>query len=308
MSDHDVGAWDQTYNVPLLPWQPTDPPESLPDHPVHLETAPGEPDRLYLHSLYEPAPTETLIVSMHGALNRSRFTPPRFEWRRTLNRVDCARLFLSDSTLELNGSLEIGWYMGSARQDLLSEYAALVRAVAAAKGYTRIVCVGSSAGGFGALALSRQVPNSVAVVFSPQTSIAAYHPGHRRALAEASFAEYATDDAIESAFGDRVNMRLLYKNSLDRNYVHYVQNTRDRFHYEAHYVPFALSFGVDPEAGGSDVGRRISFHPERQDEGHSPPSRSRFLKHIGVAYRQYYGTELVVQPRETDQGKALGNR
>ncbi|KNH15854.1 hypothetical protein ACU18_15630 [Arthrobacter sp. ZBG10] len=308
MTDHDPGAWDEAHNAPILSWHPESAPEQLPDHPVHLVVEPSEPGRLHGRMLYEPFDSGTLIVSLHGALNRGRFKVPRFEWRRTLNQVQCARLYLSDSTLEQSGSLEIGWYIGSAQQDLISEYAESVRAIARNGGYTRVMCVGSSAGGFGALALSRQIAGSAAVVFSPQTSIAGYLPSHKRALTAAAFKDRGSLNDIEAEFGERVNMRKLYKASADTNYVRFVQNTRDRFHFEAHYAPFALSLGVDPDTGGSTADGRISFHAERQEEGHAPPSRGRFLKHIDDAHQQFFGTNLTIIPAEALQGKDLGNR
>ncbi|WDF32134.1 hypothetical protein PTW37_09600 [Arthrobacter agilis] len=308
MEQPDSSTWDQAHDVPIMSWRSSDLPDHLPEHPVHLVKEPEEPGGLHLRSLYEPSDSTTLIVSLHGALPRGKFKLPRFEWRRTLNRVECARLYLSDSTLEISGSLEIGWYIGTAQQDLHSEYAAFVRSLAAAEGYQHILLVGSSAGGFGALALSRQLADSLAVVFSPQTTISGYQPGHRRALAGASFPDHTTFDAIEADFADRVNMRSLYSQSLDNNFVHYVQNTRDRFHFEAHYAAFALSFGVNPEVGGSARGRRMSFHPERQEEGHAPPSRSQFIRHIEDAYRRYFDADLSVLPPEAVQGANLGNR
>lgn len=306
MSDQLSQEWDDILGIPKMSWRSDSPPDELPDYAVHMVVEADETRPLARRMLYKPASRETLVVSMHGALNRAKYTTPRFEWQRTLSRLDCDQLYLSDSTLELNRSIEIGWYIGTAQQDLLADYAELVLSIVLAGSYKRVVCVGSSAGGFGALALSKRLPGSVAVVFSPQTSLGGYAHSHRAALSAASFPGYATFDSIEEDFGERVNMRKLYKASENRNYVHYVQNTRDRFHFEAHYAPFALSLGVDPESGGFAVGRAMSFHPERQEPGHAPPSRGSFLKHIETAHKQYYGVSLGrLQPDETDE-KLLG--
>lgn len=306
MISDKLTPWDGVYGVPKITWRSDSPPDVLPEHPVHMVVEPEESGNLTKRMLYKPSDSKTLIVSMHGALNREKYQMPRFEWRRTLSRVDCAQLYLSDSTLELNESIEIGWYIGTARQDLVSEYAMLVNSIVIAGDYTRVVCVGSSAGGFGALALSRQVPNSVAVVFSPQVTIAGYKDIHRKALSAAAFKGYRSFAQIEAEFGLRVNMRKLYVGSDDRNYVHYVQNRLDRFHFEAHYAPFALAFGVDPERGGLAVGRKISFHPESQNEGHAPPSRKSYLKHVEQAHRQYYGHGLRLLPPDARREEQIG--
>lgn len=298
--------WDSVYNVPRITWDSDAPPQNLPDHAVHMVVGPDEPGLLAKRMLYKPSASKTLVVSMHGALNRRKYSMPRFEWRRTLSRVDCAQLYLSDSTLELNNSIEIGWYIGTATQDLGAEYAALVRSIAVAGDYTRVVCVGSSAGGFGALALSRRVPGSVAVVFSPQVTVAGYGQLHRKALSAASFKGYTSFADIERDFGHRVNMRKLYQESDDLNYVHYVQNTRDRFHFEAHYAPFALALGVDPERGGPAAGRQVAFQLESQENGHAPPSRGSFLRNIEEAHRRYYGVGLQLLPPDKTREEQIG--
>lgn len=310
MSDNWTGIsdWDADTGVPKLTVAPNTQFDTLPMRDLHLVVPPPDPESLSLRALFEPADSNTLIVSLHGAINRSKFKVPRFEWRRTLSRLDVARLFLSDSTLELSTGLEIGWYIGTAEQDLIAQYADFVRSLADHRGYSRILCVGSSAGGFGALALSRRIPNSVAVVFSPQTTIAGYQPRHRKALSAAAFRQYSSFQRIESDFSARVNMRKLYQRSEDRNYVHYVQNTGDRFHFEAHYVPFALALGVDPDLGGLATGRKAYFVPERHEEGHAPPSRGRFLSHIRQAHWDYYGEELGLKPSRPEHELKLGSR
>lgn len=182
-----VDDWDSDNHVAKLTAAPGASITSLPEQDTHIVFEPALRDGLPLRMLFEPANSETLVISLHGAMNRGRFRIPRFEWRRTLNRLDSARLYLSDSTLEINGSLEIGWYIGTEGQDLIADYAAVVNQIIAAGGYSRVVCVGSSAGGYGALALSRRIPNSVAVAFSPQTTIGGYHLAQRKALASAAF-------------------------------------------------------------------------------------------------------------------------
>ncbi|MHA7219791.1 hypothetical protein ACX80L_12980 [Arthrobacter sp. MDT1-48-3] len=288
--------WDDALGVSKMTWRSEAPPQNVPNRTTYMVVEPDAAGMLARRMLYKPADSRTLLVSMHGALNRGKYAIPRFEWQQTLGRTDCAQLYLSDSTLELNNSIEIGWYIGTADHDLLSDYAELVRSVVVGGNYSRVVCIGSSAGGFAALALSRAITNSVAVVFSPQTSIGGYHPRQRRALLEASFSDYSSYDEVESKFGQRMNMLRLYGGTADTNFVHYVQNTRDPFHYDAHYVPFALLMGVNPEQGGPSDRHPISFHPERQAEGHAPPSRGRLLRHVDEAHRAHFGTSITIRP------------
>jgi pimeloyl-ACP methyl ester carboxylesterase len=225
-----------------------------------------------------------------------------------LNRLDAARLYLSDSTLEINDSVEIGWYVGTEKHDLIADYAKVVNDVVWAGGYSNVVCVGSSAGGFGALALSRRIRNSVAVVFSPQTTIAGYHLRQRKALAAAAFPQHKTFEQVEVEFGNRVNLRKLYHELRSDNFVHFVQNTGDRFHFEAHYVPFALANGVDPEKGAYSKRRRMNFVVEHYETEHAPPSRRNFLEHIQQAHLNFYGQELSLKPLDPAREAELGPR
>lgn len=281
---------------------------SLPTEDTHLVFEPATPEELPLRFLFEPGKSDTLLISMHGAMDRARFRVPRFEWRRTLNRLDAARLYLSDSTLEINGSLEIGWYVGKGDQDLVADYAAVVHQVIAAGGFTRVICVGSSAGGYGALALSRRIPNSVAVAFSPQTTIGGYHLAQRKALAAAAFPDLPSYEEVERLHSRRVNLRKLYQKTRAVNYVYLIQNTGDQFHYEAHYVPFALANGVDPERGGYSAWSKTHFVAERYENEHAPPSRGNFVSHIQQAHLKFYGRELPLRQLDPEREVELGPR
>ena len=303
-----VAEWDPDNSVPMITVAPGATVHDLPARDIHVVFEPAVPGGLPLRMLFEPFNSDTLVISLHGAMDRTKFSVPRFEWRRTMNRLEAARLYLSDSTLEINGSLEIGWYIGTEKQDLIADYAKVVNEVISAGGYSRVVCVGSSAGGFGALALSRRIRNSVAVVFSPQTTIGGYHLRQRKALAAAAFPRHKSYERVEVEFGTRVNLRKLYQELSPVNFVHFVQNTGDRFHFEAHYVPFALANGVNPEKGGHSVRRGMNFVTECYEAEHAPPSRRGFLDHIQQAHLNYYGRELLLRPPDPAREAELGPR
>ena len=91
--------------------------------------------RLDITALYVPKASKTLIVSFHGSLQRSKFTLPRFEWRKSLAPLDAAQLFVADSSLLLNDSMALAWYIGNSEQDFTSDVADLIREIAAAAGY-----------------------------------------------------------------------------------------------------------------------------------------------------------------------------
>jgi len=263
---------------------------------------------LRLEALYEASDSATLVVSFHGAQDRSKVVTPRFEWRRTLSRIEAGRLYLADATLELSKNLEIGWYVGSREINLIEACARHVQGVAEKGAYSRIVCIGASAGGFAAMAVSRLVPGSVAVAFSPQTAISAYHTPARNMLGAVVFPNGPHFSEIENDNVSRMNMRRFYSNTPNVNYLHYVQNLNDEFHYSAHYAPFALAQCVDPEIGGIDLSGQYNFVVEHHQFGHAPPSRRCFLDHLQQAHENYFGVGLESRPRDLAAERLLGER
>ncbi|MFF2245797.1 hypothetical protein ACFVTM_16635 [Arthrobacter sp. NPDC058130] len=251
---------------------------------------PGGP--LDVVALYAPRVSKTLIVSFHGSLVRSKFTLPRFEWRRTLGNLDAGVLMIADTTLELGEKVQLGWYIGTTEQDLAEEIATVVKQVAADGGYEHIVLAGSSGGGYAAMAISRRIPGSVAVSFSPQTRVGDYTRWVHQAFVNAAFPSYATIDEVETDFAGRVNLRRLYAEPEIPNYVRYVQNSNDLGHIEEHYAPFAQVRSIDPETGGIDPTGRFRFVLEAMSKGHEPPARHRFLRNIQEAHREFLGVEL----------------
>lgn len=247
---------------------------------------------LEIVALYAPKPSKTLIVTFHGSLQRSKYQLPRFEWRRTLGDLDAGVLLIADTTLELGENLPLGWYIGTTDQILPDQIAELIQQVAADGGYEHTVLTGSSGGGFAAMAVSRRIPGSLAVSFSPQTRVGDYIPWVHRGLVNAAFPGYANIDAVEEEFPERVNLRRLYAEPEIANYVRYVQNENDTGHVEEHYAPFAEVRGLDPMTGGMDSTGRLRLVLEPMQQGHEPPSRGRFLRHLKEAHEEFFGSVL----------------
>lgn len=253
---------------------------------------PNSGGHLDITALYLPRKSETLIVTFHGSLQRSKYQLPRFEWRQSLAPFDAAQLFVADSTLSLDPALALSWYIGPAEQDLTADVAHLVRSIALAAGYKRVLLAGSSGGGFAALAVSRRIEGSVSVCFSPQTRVGDYHVAAVNKFRSVAFPQCNSYAEVESKFRTRVDLRHLYDSTPDVNFVRYVQNTRDLGHYNKHYAPFSEGRGVSPTIGGLDESGRFEFFPQRLQEGHQPPSRGRFRSHILAAHKTFFGVEL----------------
>ncbi|MET4135504.1 hypothetical protein [Pseudarthrobacter sp. PvP090] len=285
-------AWDERNNVEIRRIGSASEISHEPAEPYEFVVPGLSGGPLDIVGLYAPSASKTLIVTFHGSLQRSKYQLPRFEWRRTLTDLDAGVLLIADSTLELGENLPLCWYIGTAEQNLPDDIADLVRQVAADGGYEHVVLTGSSGGGFAAMAVSHRLPGSLAVSFSPQTRVGDYIPWVHKVFVNAAFPGYDTIDAVEEEFPERVNLRRLYANPEIPNYVRYVQNSNDTGHVEDHYAPFAAARFMDPATGGVDPNGRLRLVLEPMQQGHEPPSRGRFLRHLKEAHEEVFATPL----------------
>ncbi|WP_411734221.1 hypothetical protein [Paeniglutamicibacter sp.] len=235
------------------------------------------PDGLPLEALLVNKNSDLLVVSLHGATDREKYSIPRFEWLKSLLKTEYSALYLSDATLYLREDLQLAWYTGSADFDLypiLADWAGRAADAVAAKG---IIFLGSSGGGLASLQISTYIPGSMALPFNCQTSIANYLVngtlmGAQRDYVEAVMPHLASEgvwslrpDVDWSVpLGDRSSALVRYKR-LQQNYVYYIQNMRDYRHVEQHYQPFrkVIESGLNSD--------RVRFHLYEGPETHNPP-------------------------------------
>lgn len=293
-SPADDNPWDQRNAVPIRRLASVDEVDHESAEPYEFIMPAPSGGALDIVALYLPKPAKTLIVTFHGSLLRSKYQLPRFEWRKSLSSVDAAQLFVADSTLHLNSGIALGWYVGNAQQNLTTDLADMIKDIAVAAGYERILLTGSSGGGFASLAISRQIPGSLAVCFSPQTRVGDYLAPAVATFCRVSFPGTKEYAEIEGQHRSRLDLRHLYSTTPDTNFVRYVQNTRDTPHFDRHYSPFARARGVEPAVGGLDAAGRIEFIPQALQPRHEPPSRGRFRTHILEAHSAFLGGELDV--------------
>lgn len=177
----------------------------------------------------EPA----LIVGFTGAIDRAREKLPRFERMRSLRGQGPSVLVFSDPTLDLAAGLSLGWYLGTATDDLVPRIAAVVRTIADTVGAEERVLLGSSGGGFAALQVSTEVPDASVLAMNPQTDVRRYHKRFAQAALEAVFgaAENISDTSrvcvIERFAAGTAASRILF-----------VTNVGDGHHSLQHASPF----------------------------------------------------------------------
>lgn len=218
--------------------------------------------------------SDALVVTFPGAVNRKSVRLPYFEWGRTMAPRSESCLRLSDPTLELDDRLTLGWFIGTEEFDLHKGAAELILETAHNIGASRIVTVGSSGGGFAALAVSAHVPGSVGLAFSPSTTIDRVTPGHTANFLKAAFPRIESYADLHAAWPHRVSLEDIY--SRDRpNRFYLIQNEGDDSRMARSFIPFAESLGLGP-AGGSTADGRWNLIVEPHGQGHIPPPKDRF--------------------------------
>lgn len=190
----------------------------------------------------------TLVVSFNSGFDQVKYEPPRFERLGSLNDLPVSVLYLTDPNLHVSNDLQLTWFVGTEKVDLIELSTQFVCEVARQLGVERIVLTGFSAGGFAALQVSRRIKDSLAVPFDAQSDITLdqgfYPKFHRAYLAriwphlwdgdEESFSNAAK--VWKDLLGTRTSAVASYEQGFD-NFVYYCQNINDHFHIE-YCLPF----------------------------------------------------------------------
>ena len=236
--------------------------------------------------------SDTLVVSLHGALNRQRFTLPRYERLRTLTAYSVSSMYFTDPTLYLDDQLQLGWYTGWKGQDVQAHIAEWIIAAQKAVSASKVIISGSSGGGFGALQISSKIPGSLAVVFNPSVYIRGYLNNGEKG-AHATERKYVTsvhpelsdlvktNEALETndwstGFGSEISALKTYSRTV-QNRVLFCQTPTD-WHYDQHYLPFLAA-----AARGENL-NKIRVHEYGERVGHFPPSPTEFRTALEKAF------------------------
>lgn len=270
-------------------WRPTFYPMPLVHHGSALtfDERPSETQILTVNSgplvlplALAPDPGEVLTVLFHGALDRAKLRLPIFQrWRYQVELQAGPTLAIGDPTLDLSGSMRLGWYLGTESTDLVPWIAGSIQRIARALGVSRIVLVGSSGGGFAALQVGAFLPRSVVVAMSPQTDLRSYSPRLVNAAIGPAFGSPTISDAGVESFrlsaADRFSSRTAYPR------VELVSNPGDRVHVKHHESPLRAAYSA---AGLSKL-----FRTTEIDLG--PGHRSLDNTAYGDVMRKVYGSE-----------------
>lgn len=222
--------------------------------------------RLPLESLLVRRPeSRSLVVYLHGSLDRAKYDLPRFERLESLQHIEANVLFLADPTLYLAPALRIGWFIGTAEDDVTEHYTQLIRHISDQLHVEHVVIAGASSGGYAAIALAPRFPDAISIAWSPQVNVRRFGAAWAEAFRRAAFPEIPTAADLEAdpRFQERVDLAELYRR-LPGGKLWYVQNSGDESHVKAQSLPFE-----------DEVGERATFIYEHHCVGHNPPTVAR---------------------------------
>ena len=148
----------------------------------------------------------------------------------------------SDPVLALDASLSLSWHFGCEGIRLQAITVRIVQKLQALLHAPRVVAWGGSGGGFAAIRVVKDVPNSIALVWNPQTDIAKYVPEPVARYRSIAFPRIAADGPISS---DGEQFPSLCTEAFRAGYqgrILYLQERTDLHHVDAHLKPFLESF------------------------------------------------------------------
>jgi hypothetical protein len=215
---------------------------------------------------------KTLTVKFHGALNRMKTSLPLFQGLTASNREADNYMIFQDPSLDLDRSMNLGWYLGVPQKDLHQTCAELILAVKNQIGADKIQLTGSSGGGFAALQVASFIPDSTVLVFNPQTDVRRYFRAAADVAISACFNERIS--SLAASLEQRVSVIARYSTLVDIPRVMYVQNRGDAHHVQNHRAPFASMM----QTTHPQQLHRVRFMDEDWGPGHVAPDLATYAR------------------------------
>lgn len=206
-----------------------------------------------------------LFVLLSGARDIEAQSLPKFERWSWAAKFPGSIVCISDPTLYLrNEQLRIGWYVGTDERNWQLRLVGLVRTIAEKIGVetNKIICYGSSAGGFAGLMLASHLKDATAVAINPQTNVLKYSKQFVAEFLETCFSGRAEAELLPAERA-RLSAIIAFRRAPQAKCL-IVQNVIDKVHYERHFKPFCSALQIPLEGGLSQNGHAMSWlysHP-----------------------------------------------
>jgi hypothetical protein len=226
-------------------------------------------------------PGRPLIISFHGNQPRNADVKlPVFTGLNVTKELDASFVAVSDPSLHLHPDLKLAWFAGCEGLDLQKVLPPLLDKIIEASEANDVIFFGGSGGGFASLYYSAGIPDSIALVWNPQTDITRYNPPHVAEYAGAAFG-LETYEAAAAQLGSHIvaDLATAYAGGRD-NMILYLQNNSDG-HVVGHMRPFLASLGADAEQlqKGAKINGVVAdnvwLYLDDWGDGHVPPPAPR---------------------------------
>lgn len=179
---------------------------------------------------------EKILVLLPGAVDRTKgdIIFQRFSWS---DSIPAHVISFADPTISRENDINIGWFQNNQKQYGVEYLAKVILHIANLLDVNadKILCFGSSAGGFTALKLSEYIDKVTAIAINPQLIVKNYSAKFVNRMCQAA---YKTDnfDTVASEFSIRakINNRLEMKS----NRMVIYQNEADKEHVNLHLTPY----------------------------------------------------------------------
>lgn len=291
----DVAAVEQTKYVrrldnrsastvrvrPHLGIRSVDQPEQVQNLSVPSRYALSLNESMSLELLLDPKISDQLIVSFHGALDRSKCSIQCFERRDTIASHDASGLYFSDPLLSRSPELEAAWFEGGEELGIIESAVAVTKRLANDLGAAKVIYSGSSSGGFAALQASALHDGSLALTFNPVTAIGNHTVDSNSCAAQRAYVAAVWPEAYVSMLGQTESLldfesltsprtsALKTYESPRMNHVLMCINVNDP-HFGKHYLPFLAA-----AARGNNLARVHVFEYDGPP-AHGAPSTAEF--------------------------------
>lgn len=212
-----------------------------------------------------------LVILFNNSIERSsKVQLPVFPGLGLIPTQYFSTVCISDPALYLSEDLNVGWHAGTKNVPLQPLIPEIISKLIALSGTDKVVFVGGCSGGFSSLYYSRLVPESLAVIWNPQTNIMKYKASDVKKYAYEAFLIESDRADLERVIN--VDLLPIYR-EVDQNYVIYLQNKSD-WHVKEHCLPFLAGMvntsSLILETGYVRDDLFLNFY--NWGKGHVPPS------------------------------------
>lgn len=234
-------------------------------------------------------PETILLCHFHGNTPRGDgIALPIIRGAGVTSSITTSMFIPSDPVLALDSSLGLAWHFGCEGIRHQAITVSIVKKLQSILQAPRVVAWGGSGGGFAAIRVAKDVPNSIALVWNPQTNIAKYSKVFVDRYLRIAFPAIGAADPIPSDGEQFPSLDTEVFRDGYQGKILYLQESTD-WHVNAHLKPFLISFcgkGLSNITESSKfsgfVTDQLYLHIGHWGNGHAPPSKAVLAKLLGL--------------------------